>query len=198
MQFDPTPLPVPAPDEKPGQSDAQILQQLEAELDARPASQSPAVVVAFALSCVACVGVFGMMLKRAHPPAPPVASALAAAPIPTSAPAPAWVSWTFNFEDGQNLARASGKKMVVAFYADWCPSCRWMDSSVYSRPEVQGEAASFEMVKVNSDARPDLAKRYNIRVLPSFVWMNAGGDEIGRHDGFLPAPEFAQWLRNNR
>jgi len=47
-------------------------------------------------------------------------------------------------------------------------------------------------------ARPDLAKRYNIRVLPSFVWMNAGGDEIGRHDGFLPAPECAQWLRNNR
>ena len=72
-----------------------------------------------------------------------------------------------------------------------------MDANVYTRPEVLAQAPGVEMVKVNSDARPDLARRYNIRVLPSFVWMTPEGDETARSEGSLPAPQFAERMNAN-
>lgn len=184
-------------DARPGPSDREIVQQVEAELSGQRANSSVGVFIAFALSCAACLGVFGMVLGRARSlaptPAPSVTPLVVAQPTPVAA-----FAWNYGFEEGQSRTRRSGKKMLVAFYADWCPSCRWMDANVYGRPEVASQAAGVEMVKVNSDARPDLARRYNIRVLPSFVWMTAEGSETARDEGSLPAPQFAELMRVNR
>lgn len=189
---------------RPGPSDAWIVSQVEAELGGQRANPSAAGLLAFTFCCAACVGVFGMLLGRAHPPsfapdeAPVKPLSLAAQPTAVPVDVPAFVSWTYGFEDGQSRARASGKKMLVAFGAGWCSSCRWMESNVYTRPEVAGSAQEVEMVKVDTDARPDLARRYSIRALPSFVWMTAGGSETARSEGSLAGPQFAALMKANR
>ncbi len=73
-----------------------------------------------------------------------------------------------------------------------------MDANVYTRPEVLRESQNAVMVKINTDGRADLAKRYNIRVLPTLVWTDAAGTEVARHDGSAPAGEVAALMAQNR
>ncbi len=65
MSHDPAPTqdaPAPTQDSRSGPSDREIVQQVEAELSGRRANPSAGVFVAFAFSCAACLGVFGMVV----------------------------------------------------------------------------------------------------------------------------------------
>jgi len=62
--------------------------------------------------------------------------------------------------------------VVVDFYADWCRPCRGMT------PIVHALAVSLEgdvhFVKVNIDQSPELARRFDVRSIPTFVRFDGG------------------------
>lgn len=66
----------------------------------------------------------------------------------------------------------SERPTLVDFYADWCGPCRAMQPVVDELAnDVQGHA---NVVKVNVDESPELAGRYGVQSIPTFIVLRDG------------------------
>jgi len=72
--------------------------------------------------------------------------------------------------------------VLVDFWAVWCGPCRIM-SPLFE--ELAKEMQDVTFAKVNVDDAPELAMRFNVLSIPTFVVLR-GGTEIGRFSGAMP------------
>jgi thioredoxin 2 len=93
--------------------------------------------------------------------------------------------------DFDELIRDAKAPVVVDFWAAWCGPCRAV------APEVEKLAASRAgaaiVVKVDTEAQPELSARFGIRSIPTLV-MFRGGQEQKRLSGAMPAAAIASQL----
>lgn len=102
-----------------------------------------------------------------------------------SAPAMAG-GWEHDYETALNRARAraSERPLLIHFHADWCGPCRSMERNVLNTAEVLSAlTTNIVGVKVKSDVRRDLVRRYKIRTLPSDVIISPDGKAVHRTSG---------------
>jgi len=66
--------------------------------------------------------------------------------------------------------------VIVDFYADWCGPCKATAPTV--RELARSLADEIRFVKVNIDMSPELARRFNVRSIPTFIRFDAG--EVSR------------------
>ncbi len=87
-----------------------------------------------------------------------------------------------NTSPSLSSAIASGKPVLLEFYADWCGPCKAVGPLVdeFSR-EIRDKA---RVVKVNVDQQPELAKNYEVRGIPVFIALK-GGKETARQVGAI-------------
>ena len=84
------------------------------------------------------------------------------------------------------LVAGSSVPVVVDFWAPWCGPCRMM------APELEKAARSLAgealVVKVNTDAEPELGARFRIQSIPTLAVFR-GGREVTRAAGVRPAAD---------
>jgi thioredoxin 2 len=92
------------------------------------------------------------------------------------------------------MLRGSALPIVVDFWAPWCGPCRMV------APELEKVAASnagrYLVVKVNTDAVPELGDRYRIRSIPTMAVFE-GGREVARSSGARPAADIEVFIRQS-
>jgi thiol:disulfide interchange protein DsbD len=79
-------------------------------------------------------------------------------------------------------ARQAHQPVVIDFFADWCGACRVLERDLLSDPEVIRELARFVTIRIDAtddDAvTAELSQRFGVTVLPTVVFLGAGGDVL--------------------
>ncbi|KAL4726369.1 hypothetical protein ACLX1H_007050 [Fusarium chlamydosporum] len=69
---------------------------------------------------------------------------------------------------------ASNKNVVVDFYADWCPPCRAIAPVFSTLADKHASKGHLAFAKVNTDHVKDVAAKYGISAMPTFVFFSDG------------------------
>lgn len=64
--------------------------------------------------------------------------------------------------------------MVVDFYADWCPPCRAIAPIFSKLADDHSAKGHLAFAKVNVDHVNDVAGRYSVTAMPTFVFFQNG------------------------
>lgn len=88
-----------------------------------------------------------------------------------------------NFEITQGkLLSTNGLPLLVDFSAEWCPPCRQL-KPIFANLKKE-YAGKVDLVSIDVDSMPDLAKKYNIESIPALVYISPDGTEVYRTIGF--------------
>jgi thioredoxin 2 len=90
------------------------------------------------------------------------------------------------------VVRESPLPILVDFWAAWCGPCRM------AAPEVERVAETMAgravVLKVNTEAHPEVAARYRVEGIPNFVVLK-DGRLVFQQAGVVPAAEMIKWLQ---
>ena len=93
-------------------------------------------------------------------------------------------------------ARREHKLVILDLEAVWCHWCHVMDATTYRDPAVTALIkAGYLAVKVDQDARPDLASRYEDYGWPATVLYASDGTEIVKKRGYITPEGMTRLLR---
>lgn len=112
----------------------------------------------------------------------------------TSAETTKW----YKYEAGMEEASSTGKPMILEFYADWCSPCIAMEEGTYPDPRVISEMDDFIAIKVDTQVRIDIEKKYHIAYYPTIVFLDPKGNEITRHVGYLGPEDMVKTINQSR
>lgn len=78
---------------------------------------------------------------------------------------------TSDFDFSTKLREAGSKLVVIDFHAQWCGPCKMIAPQVES---MAAEMSNVVFLKVDVDECYDVAAKYNVRAMPTFVFIKNG------------------------
>jgi len=98
-------------------------------------------------------------------------------------------------------AKAQNKTVMLDFYADWCVSCKEMETLTFSDPAVQSELSNTVLLQADVTANDEqdkaLYKHFKIIGPPAIIFYNAQAQELTAYKvvGYMPAEKFTAHIK---
>src|ERR1700754_4604200 len=104
-----------------------------------------------------------------------------------------WLPWVVDAGDVDfaEIVENSAVPVVVDLWATWCGPCRMVSPALEQLATER--AGDIKLVKVEIDAAPRLAQRFEVRAVPTLRVMRDGG-VVARQAGAAPVPALRTWL----
>lgn len=84
----------------------------------------------------------------------------------------------------EELDLQDGIPTVIDFYATWCVPCKQIEP-VFAELSQQYKG-KLNFMRVDVDKQPEIASEYNVKAMPTFVFLNSDDKEIERITGSYP------------
>ena len=94
-------------------------------------------------------------------------------------------------EEFRRIVKASKVPILVDFWADWCAPCRMAAPMVKQTAQVM--AGKALVLKVDTEANPELARMFQIRGIPNFVVLK-DGNVVLQQAGLVRSEQMQHWL----
>jgi thioredoxin 2 len=94
-----------------------------------------------------------------------------------------------NPQEFDELVRDSPVPVLVDFWAAWCGPCRMVAPELEKLARERSERVL--VAKVDTEALPSVAQRFDIRSIPTMILFRAG-EEARRLSGAMPAAEITR------
>ena len=92
------------------------------------------------------------------------------------------------------IERSRSVPVVVDFWAEWCGPCRVLGPIIERLAE--SARGGWELVKLDTEAQPEIAAQYGIQGIPSAKMFHKGS-VVAEFVGALPEEEIRRWLDAN-
>lgn len=112
----------------------------------------------------------------------------------------AGAGWTNDWDSAVEQSKSTGKPALVLFTADWCPSCKMLESEVLTQSQVKRHLQdnyTLVVVDLSQQGGPNDAKARECGVssIPTLIVYDKSGRERDRSNG-MPADQLLAWLKN--
>jgi thioredoxin 1 len=107
------------------------------------------------------------------------------APKPTSGPAAQSQAQTQPQAQAQAQPyTATNLPKLWDFWATWCPPCKELKPTIEAlEKEYEGK---IEIRSINVDENKELAQKFEVKAIPTLVFLDAKGNELSRIVGLTP------------
>ena len=136
-----------------------------------------------------------------------VAARVAAHFFTPAAPKDTLVNWV-PLEEVGAMAASTNRIILIDFTADWCAPCHLLDAEVFGDPALAKEInARFVPVRVtdrkqeegrNPESVEALERRYGVKAFPTVIFVDAGGAERARMEGYGGREQFRRVMESVR
>ncbi len=98
------------------------------------------------------------------------------------------------YDDGTVLTEmvSNERPSIVDFTATWCGPCQKMKPIFHSLAKDFRDEYNF--ISIDIDENPELANKYQVQAVPTFVFLDADGNEGNRITGMISEKEFRDEL----
>ncbi len=104
-----------------------------------------------------------------------------------------WLDWG---KDSFDMSRSSGRPILLDIKGSWCHWCHVMDETSYSDQAIIDTVnKNFVPVRVDTDKRPDINRRYNMGGWPTTAFLDSEGRVI-TGGTYIPPQQLREVLRS--
>jgi len=103
--------------------------------------------------------------------------------------------WNTNFDEA--LSNSAHRPVLAFFTASWCSPCKLMTATTLTDPLIFSALDEVEHVGVDIDEQREIAEKYEIEAVPTFVVFTPSGHEVDRITGYRNVGDFFEWLTNS-
>ena len=123
-----------------------------------------------------------------------VIALLIMAVFPLTSPAKAEeINW-YSYDEGISKAKSEGKPIFIDFWSNSCGPCVRMEEEVYPNEEVIQKSKEFINIKVDVYQDTEIATDYEIRSIPTLIFLNSEGDIIRREKGYKSSTDLTNMM----
>jgi len=94
-----------------------------------------------------------------------------------------------SYERGVDRSQSTERLMFVYLGRDTCVYCVEMEENVFPESEVVEGMKQFVAVKIDTSAEGELASQFEVRYVPTLVFVTPEGDEVLRQEGYRSPEE---------
>jgi len=106
-----------------------------------------------------------------------------------------WLDWS---DEAFEKAKRENKPVLLDISAVWCHWCHRLDRDTYAVPDIaEYVKANYIPIRVDTDKRPDINRRYNLGGWPTTAFLAPDGRLIGGGT-YFPPEQMRQLLRDIR
>ncbi|MBB6370630.1 thioredoxin family protein [Chryseobacterium shigense] len=104
-----------------------------------------------------------------------------------------------NFSAILAKAKKENKLIFIDAYASWCGPCKLMVKNIFPLQTV-GDFYNSHFINAKIDMEKGegigLAKKYNVKAFPTYLFINGDGEEVHRTLGYVEEKDFIQFAKD--